>query len=83
MSLSLVQSRALLGLEAASVTVEVHLANGLPSFTLVGLAETEVKEARGPFQQSAVSNPRPHAAFDGPKLSVSEAPCGQTVSTLG
>lgn len=46
MSLSLVHSRALLGLEAAAVTVEVHLANGLPSLTLVGLAETEVKEAR-------------------------------------
>ncbi|MBV8620170.1 MAG: YifB family Mg chelatase-like AAA ATPase [Curvibacter sp.] len=46
MCLSLVQSRAQLGLEAAPVTVEVHLANGLPSFTLVGLAEVEVKEAR-------------------------------------
>jgi len=46
MSLSLVQSRALVGLHAAAVTVEVHLANGLPSFTLVGLADTEVKEAR-------------------------------------
>ena len=46
MSLSLVQSRALLGLEAPPVTVEVHLANGLPSFTLVGLADVEVKEAR-------------------------------------
>ncbi|MGR4868388.1 YifB family Mg chelatase-like AAA ATPase [Variovorax sp. LARHSF232] len=46
MSLSLVQSRALLGMEAAQVTVEVHLANGLPSFTLVGLADVEVKEAR-------------------------------------
>lgn len=46
MSLSLVQSRALLGLDAAPVTVEVHLANGLPSFTLVGLADVEVKEAR-------------------------------------
>ncbi len=46
MSLSLVRSRALLGLEAAEVTVEVHLANGLPSFTLVGLADVEVKEAR-------------------------------------
>jgi magnesium chelatase family protein len=43
---SVVQSRALLALESPSVTVEVHLANGLPSFTLVGLAETEVKEAR-------------------------------------
>ena len=46
MSLALVQSRALLGLEALPVTVEVHLANGLPSFTLVGLADVEVKEAR-------------------------------------
>ena len=33
-------------MHAPSVTVEVHLANGLPSFTLVGLADTEVKEAR-------------------------------------
>jgi magnesium chelatase family protein len=46
MSLSLVHSRALLGLEAPRVTVEVHLAPGLPTFSLVGLAETEVKEAR-------------------------------------
>jgi magnesium chelatase family protein len=46
MSLSLVRSRALLGLSAPEVTVEVHLANGLPSFTLVGLADVEVKEAR-------------------------------------
>jgi magnesium chelatase family protein len=46
MSLSLVQSRALVGLQAPAVTVEVHLANGLPSFTLVGLADVEVKEAR-------------------------------------
>ncbi|HEX5388626.1 MAG TPA: YifB family Mg chelatase-like AAA ATPase [Burkholderiaceae bacterium] len=46
MGLSLVHSRALFGLDARPVCVEVHLANGLPSFTLVGLAETEVKEAR-------------------------------------
>lgn len=46
MSLSVVHSRALVGLQARSVLVEVHLANGLPSFTLVGLADTEVKEAR-------------------------------------
>jgi magnesium chelatase family protein len=46
MALALVHSRALDGLHAPEVTVEVHLANGLPSFTLVGLADTEVKEAR-------------------------------------
>jgi len=46
MSLATVHSRALDGLAAAPVVVEVHLANGLPSFTVVGLADTEVKEAR-------------------------------------
>ena len=46
MSLAVIHSRALHALDAAEVTVEVHLANGLPSFTLVGLADTEVKEAR-------------------------------------
>jgi magnesium chelatase family protein len=55
MSLSIVHSRALLGLEARPVCVEVHLANGLPSFTLVGLAETEVKEARERVR-SAIQN---------------------------
>ena len=33
-------------MHAPPVTVEVHLANGLPSFTIVGLPEAEVKEAR-------------------------------------
>ena len=46
MTLAIVHSRALHAFEAAEVTVEVHLANGLPSFMLVGLADIEVKEAR-------------------------------------
>lgn len=46
MSLALVRSRALDGLDAPEVTVEVHLANGLPAFSLVGLPDTEVREAR-------------------------------------
>ena len=46
MSFAVVHSRALDALQAQPVTVEVHLANGLPSFTLVGQADTEVKESR-------------------------------------
>ncbi|WP_310733331.1 magnesium chelatase domain-containing protein, partial [Ideonella azotifigens] len=46
MTLAVISSRALDGVQAPPVQVEVHLANGLPSFTLVGLADTEVKEAR-------------------------------------
>jgi magnesium chelatase family protein len=56
MSLSLVQSRALLGLQAAAVTVEVHLANGLPTFTLVGLADVEVKEARERVRSAIINS---------------------------
>src|SRR3990172_7372558 len=46
MSLAVLYSRALAGMDAPLVTVEAHLANGLPSFTIVGLPEAEVKEAK-------------------------------------
>ncbi len=72
MSLASVRSRAMRGLEAVPVTVEVHLANGLPSFTLVGLADTEVKEARERVR-SAITN----AGFEFPnnkRITVNLAP---------
>jgi len=46
MSLAVLYSRALSGMDAPLVTVETHLANGLPCFTIVGLPDTEVKESR-------------------------------------
>lgn len=46
MSLAIVHSRAQVGVEAPAVTVEAHLANGLPALTLVGLPETAVKESK-------------------------------------
>lgn len=46
MNLAVLYSRALSGMDAPEVVVEVHLANGLPSFTIVGLPETEVKESK-------------------------------------
>lgn len=44
--LAVLYSRALAGVDAPLVTVEVHLGNGLPAFNIVGLAEAEVREAR-------------------------------------
>lgn len=46
MALAIVTTRAGLGLEAPEVLVEVHLSNGLPGLTLVGLPETAVRESR-------------------------------------
>lgn len=46
MSLAVLRSRAVSAMDAPEVLVEVHIASGLPRFTLVGLPDTEVKEAR-------------------------------------
>lgn len=46
MSYVCIQTRAQIGLDSPSVSVEVHLANGLPCFHIVGLPEMAVKESR-------------------------------------
>jgi len=46
MSLALVYSRAQAGMAAPLVTVEVHISNGLPSLSIVGLPETAVRESK-------------------------------------
>lgn len=46
MSLAVIRSRALAGMRAPPVRVEVHLANGLPGLSIVGLPDLEVREAR-------------------------------------
>jgi magnesium chelatase family protein len=61
MTLAIIHTRAGLGLEAPEVQVEVHLANGLPGMTLVGLPEAAVKESRERVR-SALLN----AGFDFP-----------------
>ena len=42
MAVAILASRALAGMAAHEVIVEVHLAGGLPMFTIVGLPDTEV-----------------------------------------
>lgn len=71
MTLAIVHSRACVGVEAPPVTVEVHLSNGMPSFTLVGLPETTVKEAKDRVR-SAIIN----AQFEFPsrRITVNLAP---------
>ncbi|MDX1695002.1 MAG: YifB family Mg chelatase-like AAA ATPase [Ketobacteraceae bacterium] len=46
MSLAIIHSRASMGMNAPLVTVEVHLSNGLPGFSIVGLPDTAVKESK-------------------------------------
>lgn len=55
MPLAIVQSRAVAGIQGAEVVVECDLGPGLPTFAVVGLAETAVKEARDRVR-SAIQN---------------------------
>ncbi|MCW8108960.1 YifB family Mg chelatase-like AAA ATPase [Alteromonas ponticola] len=71
MGLAVVYTRAGTGLSAPLVKVEVHLANGLPAFHLVGMAETSVKEARDRVRCALINS-----GFDFPvrRITVNLAP---------
>jgi len=71
MSLAVVYSRASQGIHAPLVSVEVHLSNGLPSLSIVGLADTEVRESKDRVR-SAILNSR----FDFParRITINLAP---------
>ncbi|MCP4988154.1 MAG: YifB family Mg chelatase-like AAA ATPase [Colwellia sp.] len=55
MSLSCIFSRARVGLDSPLVTVEVHLANGLPAFNIVGLPEASVKESKDRVRSAIIN----------------------------
>ncbi|TBW52189.1 ATP-dependent protease [Marinobacter halodurans] len=69
--LAIVHTRARLGVSAPSVTVEIHLSNGLPSLSIVGLPETAVRESKDRVR-SALMN----AGFEFPtrRITINLAP---------
>jgi magnesium chelatase family protein len=71
MSLAIVFSRAQLGVDAPLVTVEVHLSNGLPALSIVGLPETAVRESRERVRSALL-----HSGFEFParRITVNLAP---------
>jgi len=71
MSLSVVYTRAALGVQAPLISVEVHLSNGLPGLTLVGLPETTVKEARDRVRSAIINS---GYAFPAKKITINLAP---------
>lgn len=56
MSLATVHSRAQVGINAPPVTIEVHLSNGLPGLSIVGLADTEVKESKDRVRAALINS---------------------------
>ena len=56
MNLAFSKTRSIVGIEAQPVSVEVHLSNGLPAFTIVGLAETAVKESKDRVRSAIINS---------------------------
>ncbi|MFQ5935942.1 MAG: YifB family Mg chelatase-like AAA ATPase [Acidiferrobacterales bacterium] len=71
MSLAVVHSRAQMGIDSLPVTVEVHLANGLPNLSIVGLPEAAVKESKDRVR-SALLNAR--FEFPARRITINLAP---------
>ncbi len=56
MNLAFTKTRSTIGILAQPVSVEVHLSNGVPSFTIVGLAETAVKESKDRVRSAIINS---------------------------
>ena len=71
MALAIIYSRARVGVEAPLVTVEVHIANGLPALSIVGLPETAVRESKDRVRGALV-----HSGFEFParRITINLAP---------
>ncbi|WP_111655470.1 YifB family Mg chelatase-like AAA ATPase [Isoalcanivorax indicus] len=56
MSVTLLHTRALLGIDALHVQVETHLSPGLPGFSIVGLPEAAVRESRDRVRSALINS---------------------------
>ncbi len=71
MSLAIVYSRAQVGIHAPLVSVEVHLSNGLPSLSIVGLPEAAVKESKDRVRGAILNS---HFEFPTRRITINLAP---------
>jgi len=71
MQLATLYTRALNGINAVAVTVEVHLSNGLPAFSIVGLPEAAVRESKDRVRAAIINS---NFEFPARKITVNLAP---------
>ncbi len=71
--LATIPSATLRGVEGSPVSVEVHVADGLPSFTIVGLPDVSCREARDRVRAAIVSS---NASWPMKRITVNLAPGG-------
>ena len=75
-----VPSATLLGVDGWPITVEVHISNGLPGFTIVGLPDASCREARDRVRAALMSSELP---WQSRRVTVNLAPSGMRKSGAG
>ena len=71
MSLAIIYTRAAFGISAPLITIEIHISNGLPGLTMVGLPETTVREARDRVRSAIINS---GYTFPAKKITINLAP---------
>jgi len=71
MSLAIVNSRALSGIDAPLINIEVHLTNGLPALSMVGLPEAAVRESKDRVRSAIINS---NFEFPRRKITINLAP---------
>lgn len=71
MSVAIIHSRAVLGVEALAVTVEIHISSGLPGFAIVGMPETAVRESKDRVRSAILNS---GLEFPAKRITVNLAP---------
>ncbi len=83
MSLAIIYTRAAFGISAPLITIEIHISNGLPGLTMVGLPETTVREARDRVRSAIINSGYTFPAKRSPSiwpLLICQKKAGDTIS---
>ncbi len=78
--LATIASATLMGVAGTAVTVEVHVSNGLPGFTIVGLPDASCREARDRVRAALLSS---GLKWPTQRVTVNLAPTGVRKSGAG
>ncbi len=71
MNLAVSKTRTLIGIQARPILVEIHISNGLPGFTIVGLPEAAVRESKDRVRSAILNS---HFEFPYRKITVNLSP---------
>lgn len=71
MPLAILHTRTNMGIHAHAITVEAHISNGLPRFSIVGLPETLIQESKDRVRSAIINS---HFEFPAKRITINLGP---------